>query len=278
MSTPTRTRHRLDGDLGPIDIDVRAGGRDSPRPAVLILHGFKGFKDWGMFPPFAERLARAGFTAVSFNMSGSGVDAEGAPAFPERFARNTIGADLRDTSAVARALSAGALGVVPPSRMGIVGHSRGGGVALLYAAEDPQVGAVVTWAAIATINRWDDETRRRWRERGSLDVVNGRTGQVIPVETALLDEAEQHGTGLDIRSAASRLAIPWLSIHGTDDESVPFEEGKSLAESAASPGRVDWMPLAGAGHTFGAAHPWRPPVPAAEQVFDATIRFLARVL
>jgi hypothetical protein len=29
-----------------------------------VLHGFKGFKDWGMFPPFADRLARAGFTAV----------------------------------------------------------------------------------------------------------------------------------------------------------------------------------------------------------------------
>ena len=45
-----------------------------PGPAVVVLHGFKGFKDWGMFPVFSERLARAGVTAVTPNLSGSGVD------------------------------------------------------------------------------------------------------------------------------------------------------------------------------------------------------------
>ena len=63
MATPTLTRHELAGTLGPIYVDVRAGGRATPRPAVVVLHGFKGFKDWGFFPPFAERIARAGMTA-----------------------------------------------------------------------------------------------------------------------------------------------------------------------------------------------------------------------
>ena len=57
MATPTLTKHTLPGALGPILVDVRAGGRAAARPAVLVLHGFKGFKDWGMFPPLAERLA-----------------------------------------------------------------------------------------------------------------------------------------------------------------------------------------------------------------------------
>ena len=60
MATPTLTRHRVPGVLGDILIDVRAGGRATPRPAVVVVHGFKGFKDWGLWPPFAERLARAG--------------------------------------------------------------------------------------------------------------------------------------------------------------------------------------------------------------------------
>ena len=50
MATPTLTRHVLPGTLGDILVDVRAGGRGSARPAVIVLHGFKGFKDWGMFP------------------------------------------------------------------------------------------------------------------------------------------------------------------------------------------------------------------------------------
>ena len=96
MATPTLTRHSLDGALGPVAIDVRAGGREAPRPAVVVLHGFKGFKDWGMFPPLAERLARAGFSAVSLNVSGSGVDAAGSFAYPERFGHNTYSAELAD--------------------------------------------------------------------------------------------------------------------------------------------------------------------------------------
>src|SRR5215510_11976343 len=51
MATATLTKHRLSGALGEILIDVRSGGRSSPRPAVVVVHGFKGFKDWGMFPP-----------------------------------------------------------------------------------------------------------------------------------------------------------------------------------------------------------------------------------
>ena len=65
MATPTLTRHRLPGVLGEILIDVRAGGRETPRPAVVVIHGFKGFKDWGLWPSLGERMARAGFSTVT---------------------------------------------------------------------------------------------------------------------------------------------------------------------------------------------------------------------
>jgi dienelactone hydrolase len=276
MATPTLTRHALQGALGPIHVDVRAGGRASPRPAVVVLHGFKGFKDWGVFPPFAERVARAGMTAVTFNMSGSGVDAAGEPSDPDRFARNTYGAELRDTAVVVGALLRGDLGTAPPSTLGLVGHSRGGGIALLHAVGDPKVHAVVTWAAIGRIDRWDEETRRRWRAQGSLEVVNARTGQRIPVGTALLDEVESQDARLDIEAAARRIEVPWLIVHGTGDESVPVVEGERLARAAGAE-LATWLPIEGAGHTFGAAHPWTP-VPVAEMVFDATLQFLASAL
>ena len=96
MATPTLTTHDLAGALGEILVDVRAAGRDMPRPAVVVVHGFKGFKDWGMFPPLAERLARAGFVAVSFNLSGGGVDEAGDFVFPERFGHNTFSAEIED--------------------------------------------------------------------------------------------------------------------------------------------------------------------------------------
>ena len=114
MATPTLSKHTLPGVLGDLLVDVRAAERRSPRPAVVIVHGFKGFKDWGMFPPLAERLARAGFTAVSFNLSGSGVDDAGEFTLPERFGRNTFSAELEDLGRVIDALGAGRLEVSPP--------------------------------------------------------------------------------------------------------------------------------------------------------------------
>jgi uncharacterized protein len=273
MATPSLTKHSLPGALGPILVDVRAGGRTGPRPAVLVLHGFKGFKDWGMFPPLSQRLAQAGFTVVSPNLSGSGVDDAGDFSLPERFGHNTFSAELQDVRRVADALMTGRLGVPIPSSLGLVGHSRGGGIAVLYAARDPRVRTLVTWAAISSVERWPAPQRTSWRAAGRTDIQNARTGQVLPLYTDVLDDIEGNASGLDIEAAAERLAVPWLIIHGTQDESVPFAEAERL--KAASP-RPDTrlLPIKGAGHTFGAVHPWRSPTPELDTVFDATLAWL----
>ena len=126
MATPTLTKHSLPGALGHILLDVRASGRTSPRPAVVVVHGFKGFKDWGMFPPFAERLAQAGLTAVSPNLSGSGVDDAGEFSLPDRFAHNTFSAELHDLGQVIDSLMQGQLGVAKSEGLGhLVRHLDG---------------------------------------------------------------------------------------------------------------------------------------------------------
>src|SRR5262245_4976250 len=154
MATPTLTKHALPGALGEILVDVRAGGRDTPRPAILVIPGFKGFKDWGMFPPLADRLARAGFTSAVLNPSRTGVDDSGTFAWPERFGHNTFSIELADIGTALDALATGGLGTAPPTRIALVGHSRGGGMAVLSTAGDPRVKALVTWAAISTVERW----------------------------------------------------------------------------------------------------------------------------
>lgn len=278
MATPTLTSHTIPGRLGEIFADVRAAGRGGPRPAVVIVHGFKGFKDWGMFPPLAERLARAGFTAVSFNMSGSGVDAGGAPSLPERFGRNTYGAELSDLAAVLDALEQGQLGTAPPTRVGLVGHSRGGGIAVLQTARDPRVRSLVTWAAIADVVRWDDRTRAKWRAGGHFDVTNTRTGQVIPLSTDVLDEIESAPAELDITRAAARIEVPWLIVHGALDESVTAKDAARL-HAASARESTTLLTIPGAGHTFGAGHPWAPPGGAPiHQVIDLSVQWLAKSL
>jgi pimeloyl-ACP methyl ester carboxylesterase len=167
---------------------------------------------------------------------------------------------------------AGRLGVQPPSTLGIVGHSRGGGIAILQAARDSRIRSLVTWAAISSVIRWPEPQRRTWREAGLIEIQNARTGQVLPLYTDVLDDIERNGLALDIEAAAHRIRVPWLLIHGTEDESVRFAEAERLRAAAPSDTRV--MPIAGAGHTFGATHPWKSSTPELDAVFDATVSWL----
>jgi uncharacterized protein len=275
MATPTLTRHRLSGALGEILVDVRAGGRGTPRPAIVVIHGFKGFKDWGLWPALAERLARAGLSAVTLNLSGSGVDDSGEFVYPERFGHNTFSAELQDLRRVTDALAGGELGVAPPSAVGLLGHSRGGGVAVLHTVNDARIQALATWAAISTVERWPVSQRAAWRSTGVDEVKNVRTGQVLPLYPDVLDDIERNPAALDIEAAAGRVAVPWLIVHGTEDEAVALAEGERLA--AAAPG-ARFLAVEGAGHTFGAVHPWRGATPALERVEDTTLAFFAETL
>lgn len=278
MASPTLTKHTLPGTLGDILVDVRAGGRSTPRPAVVVLHGFKGFKDWGMFPPFSERLARAGVTAVTPNLSGSGVDDAGRFSLADRFSRNTFSAELQDLARTVDALAAGELGVAAPSGIGIVGHSRGGGIAVLQAARDPRIRALVTWAAVSSVERWPPAEQRAWRAAGTKEIVNARTGERLPLSTDVLDDIERHaGDSLDILGAAARVTVPWLIVHGDADEAVSLLEAEAL--SGAGPRDTTVLLIVeGAGHTFGAAHPWQGATPELERVFDASLAHLAASL
>jgi uncharacterized protein len=277
VATPSLTRHRLPGYLGEVLVDVRTGDRTHPRPVVLVLHGFKGFKDWGMFPPLADRLARAGFTAVSFNLSGSGVDDSGEFAFPERFGRATFSGDLGDITRVVDAVAGGHLDFPAPPSLGLVGHSRGGGLGILAAAADPRIAALVTWAAISDVHRHSPEEVAAWRAEGRLDVVNARTGQVLPMYTEVLDDVIRFGSStLDIGAAAARLEAPWLIVHGESDPTIPLAEARAL--HVASSGRAELAVIPHGGHTFGAVHPWQGPTPEFGAASDATLRWFGKHL
>ncbi len=220
-----------------------------PRALVVIVHGFKGFKDWGFFPWLSEYFCGQRFVACRFNMSRSGIGEE-----PESFTRldlfagDTYSGQVRDLAdVVSHARSA-----FPALPLFLVGHSRGGGVALLASQEIGDLRGVVTWSAISRADRWDEATKRSWRDRGHFDVLNARTGQTMQMSTAILDDYETHASELDILGAAAKLTAPLLVVHGGRDESVPPEEARQIA---ASSGDVSVLTIHSATHTYNAIHP-----------------------
>lgn len=278
MATPSLTKHTLPGVLGDILIDLRSGDRKNPRPAIVVVHGFKGFKDWGMFPPAAERLARAGMSVVSLNVSGSGVDDAGEFTRPDQFGRNTYSAELEDLHRTITALkTGGSLGLAPPTSIGLLGHSRGGGIGILETARHHDTRALVTWAAIGSVDRWSNDAKAAWRRRGFVNIQNARTGQIMPLSTDVLDDIQDNAAGiLDIGAAAGRIEVPWLIIHGEADETVDVADALSL--HAASSKRSTLLTIAGAGHTFGATHPLKEvPLPL-DQAIRETAAWFSRYL
>ena len=218
-----------------------------PSALVVIVHGFKGFKDWGFFPWLAEQLCNDGYAAVRFNMSRSGIG-EHPDSFDrlDLFAGDTYTTQLRDLhTAVAHAQRE--FSSLPTF---LIGHSRGGGIALLGAHGVRDLAGVVTWSAISRVDRWDDATKQRWRKDGALYVENARTKQMMPLSTAMLDDVEAYN--FDIGAAVEALDVPLLVIHGGRDESVPAAEAETIASRSRDASKVI---VGNAGHTYNAIHP-----------------------
>jgi len=238
--------------------------------SVVLVHGFKGFTRFAFFPFLADRLAAAGITTVSFNFSGSGVG-EDMETFsdPEAFEENTYTRELHDLGIV---MGEGERRGWITERRGLFGHSRGGGIAILRAARDVHVHALVTWASISTVKRWPTDIADEWRRRGWFAVENARTKQVFRLRTAVLEEATQHGDGmLDVARAAETLLCPWLIVHGNADETVLIGEGESLARAAGP--NAELLRVAGGTHTFNVAHGMTSPSPQLREATDRTVRF-----
>jgi uncharacterized protein len=239
--------------------------------SVIICHGFKGFAHWAFFPYLARALATAGLTALTFDFSGSGIgpDRESFTE-PDAFAGNTFSREQEDIESVvdyARRMK------IVGDRYGLFGHSRGGGMAIIYtAAHASEVASLVTWAAIGRTNWWTPEEATGWRQRGYSEITNSRTGQIMRLDTSLLDDVEVHGsTKLNIAAAAAKVKVPWLIVHGTRDETVPASDGERL--HALSPSVSRLLLIEGANHVFGAQHPLDQIPPDLATVVRETVAF-----
>jgi len=263
---------------GDVRLPAARPGRAEAEPdrSIVVCHGFKGFKDWGFFPYLCERLAsEVDAMAVSFNFSGSGIGAD-LETFTdlEGFGRNTFSREVEDLQTVVEGVRLGRLGSVEipsPPRLGLVGHSRGAAAVVLVGAERPEVAAVATWAGIASVSRYEAWFEESMGPDGVMHVVNARTGQRLPLYRDVLDDLRANRERLDMEDAAGRLGSRLLVVHGTDDEAVPVGEAVRLSAAARE---ANLEIIEGAGHTFGASHPFPGTNPVLEEAIALTAAHL----
>jgi len=245
-------------------------------PMVIFSHGFKGFKDWGGFPYMMQKMAGNGYTAVSFNFSFNGTDKKHPAEFSriDLFAQNTFSRELDDLQTVLDYYYEEAESFnIDKNKIALVGHSRGGGISVIKASEDKRVKALITLSSVSHFDRYTDEHKKKWQETGYFEVLNTRTNQMMRLNSTLLDDLDQNKQRLDIISAARKLNIPYLIIHGKEDLSVRFSEAEEIYKNS-NKNISELFPVENTGHTFGTVHPFKGTTKAFESAIDKIITFL----
>jgi len=271
---PTTVEFTLTGRAHgrPFAADATYEPTGQPQPVLVFVHGFKGFKDWGHFGLLARFFAERGFVFVKLNLSHNGVVVGGSGDLEdlEAFGQNNFSIELDDLGQLIDALHTPGATPLPAAALDLrhlylVGHSRGGALVLLKAAEDPRVTATATWAAVADLHpRWPAKVLAEWQRTGVHYVPNLRTGQQLPMYYQIAENFYQNRTRLDLPALMPGLRQPVLLIHGDQDETVPLAAVQHL--QAGQPAAEVFV-VPGAGHMFGGAHPWESAeLPALAQV------------
>lgn len=193
-------------------------------PAVILLHGFTGYKEEGHIEALANDLARNEFVAIRFDASGSG-ESEGSSEKEYR-----IESYLKDIEVVQDFLAG--LDFVDRQKLFIWGHSLGGSLAIIHSVDNSIIQAVCAVCAPTerTKTNWFKRIIPKWKETGwFIAPIPNRKSLKIPYE-AVVDDSRYNS--LDF---VERIGKPLLMIVGKMDETVPKSQSKALFKKAKSP-------------------------------------------
>lgn len=212
-----------------IDYAYHAGNSGS-RHLVIIGHGVTGNKDRPFVVALARALADAGIPSLRISFSGNG-ESEG------RFEDSNISKEVDDLGAVIDQAS--------DFSIAYVGHSMGAAVGVLRASQDRRIRQLVSLAGMVHTKRFAET------EFGMVkpDEGNMWDDENCPLSKKYMDDL------IAIESTvhcAPKITVPWLLIHGSEDDVVPLQDSKDILEMADKSARLIEIP--GANHVFAEPH------------------------
>lgn len=243
------------GRLIPLDITLPDG--DGPHPIAIFIHGLNGFKDWGPRAIIADTLAAQGLGFLRFNPSHNGTTPEHPAEFValDAHQQNTFGIELHDIGLVIDFLHSNSHQLPIDTRaISLIGHSRGGGLAIIKATDDSRVSKIVTWASVGRMDWMFTPERIETLEKdGVFYVTNSRTGQQMPYGKVFYEDYLANQARYDLAARLKTMQMPLLIVHGTADPAVHHNAAYGLFEHAAN---AQLVLIDDADHVFGQSYPF----------------------
>jgi pimeloyl-ACP methyl ester carboxylesterase len=224
-------------------------------PIIIFSHGFNGFKDWGAYNLVADYFALHGFRFLKFNFSHNGTTPDQPVDFADliAYSDNTFSMELDD---LGRIIDFACNGTAIPRAASVIlmGHSMGGGISIIKAAEDKRVSTLISMAAIASFrNLWSAQDEVQWRLQGIRYFLNGHTGMEMPIKASLLDDLDRNPVRLNVEAKAAEVNIPWLLVHGDADTILPLNHAHQLKAAQTS---AKLVVIKKADHVFNVTQPY----------------------
>lgn len=264
----------------PIVFDTFFNKTEKQKPLVVFCHGYKGFKDWGCWNLMAEAFMNANLFFVKFNFSHNGGTIENPIDFPDlnAFAENNYTKELDDLDAILNYFLANDYeykNEININNIVVIGHSRGGGIAIIKSAEDARIKKLITFASVSDFGKRTSTIGdlEEWKKLGVKYVLNGRTKQQMPHNYQFYKNFKANEERLNIEKSEKSLQIKHLIIHAKNDKSIKYNEAEMLHNWSK---HSELFPIENSDHVFSAKHPWLNSTMPKElkQVVDKSINFI----
>jgi len=267
----------------PFSIDITYIPDGIPKPIIVHVHGFKGFKDWGYFNNLAEHAARNGYVFVKMNFSHNGTTPDNPLDFVdlEAFGSNNFTIEQDDMRKVIDLIFSQDLPIdkceLDIGRLFLTGHSRGGAAVILKGYHDKRIKAVASWAGINDLaSHFLSNEVSKWKEDGVIFIENSRTKQHMPLYYQLVENYLANEHILSVPNAIKGFRKPMLIVHGSKDPTVPVQVAYLTQKWNSD---VVLYIVENSDHVFGGAHPWnKTTLPSdAKLVIDKTLEFFSAI-
>ncbi|KAH6818317.1 alpha/beta-Hydrolases superfamily protein [Perilla frutescens var. frutescens] len=188
---------------------------------VVLGHGFRASKESNTMVNLAVALENEGISAFRFDFSGNG-ESEGP------FEYGNYSGEVEDLRAIVEYFNG-----VNRVTVGVLGHSKGGSVVLLYASKYHDIGAVVNVAGRYDLKsgiekRLGENYVERVKKDGYIDVKT-KTGAVNyrVTEKSLL---ERLNTNMHEACISIDNNCRVLTVHGSADDVIPVDDALEFAK------------------------------------------------